>query len=200
VPVELDISGPLEISLIEETMKRVKLSMEAWIDNEIETSSRTKDLLTGRLELDSDTGKLVKKSLDFRHYLRLKTTDHRHALTRMVLSGHSLAVERRRWKERGKPVVPREWRKCRFCEESIEDPAHAMFICDHPELNKVQEVFLKDLYQKIPELKDAFTDPMTFFKAVLSKREATPFLGKLAFNVLKIYDGTPMLLLEPPAA
>jgi hypothetical protein len=40
---------------------------------------------------------------------------------------------------------------------------------------------------------------MVFFKAVLSKREATPFLGKLAFNVLKIYDATPMLLLQPPA-
>jgi hypothetical protein len=199
VPVELDISEPLQVSRIEETMKLVKLSMEAWIDNEIDTSSRTKDLLTGRLELDSDTGKLVKKSLDFRHYLRLKTPDHRRALTRMVLSGHSLAVERRRWKERGKPMVPREWRKCRFCQESIEDPAHAMFICDHTELMQVREVFLKELYQKIPELKDALTDPMTFFKAVLSKREATPCLGKLAFNVLKIYDATPMLLLEPPA-
>jgi hypothetical protein len=30
VPVELDISGPLQISLIGETMKLVKLSMEAW--------------------------------------------------------------------------------------------------------------------------------------------------------------------------
>jgi hypothetical protein len=73
VPVELDISGPLQISLIEETMKLVKLSMEAWIDNEIDTSSRIKDLLTGRLEFNSDTGKLVKKKLDFRHYLRPKT-------------------------------------------------------------------------------------------------------------------------------
>jgi hypothetical protein len=72
VPVELDISGPLQISLIEETMKLAKLSMEVWIDNEIDTLSRTKDLLTGRLEFDSDSGKLVKKSLDFRHYLRLK--------------------------------------------------------------------------------------------------------------------------------
>jgi hypothetical protein len=58
----------------------------------------------------------------------------------------------------------------------------------------------RNLYQRIPELKDAFTNPMTFFKAVVSKREATPFLRKLAFNVLKIYDDTPMLLLEPPAA
>ncbi|KAJ7899615.1 hypothetical protein B0H14DRAFT_2331718, partial [Mycena olivaceomarginata] len=39
-----------------------------------------------------------------------------------------IAVERRRWKERGKNVVPREWRKCRFCQDSVEDPAHAMFI------------------------------------------------------------------------
>jgi hypothetical protein len=29
VPVELDISGPLQISAIQETMKLVKLSMEA---------------------------------------------------------------------------------------------------------------------------------------------------------------------------
>ncbi|KAJ7090442.1 hypothetical protein C8R44DRAFT_648229 [Mycena epipterygia] len=50
----------------------------------------------------------------------------------MVLSSHSLAVERRRWKERGKTAVPREWRKCRFCEDAIEDPAHAMFVCDNP--------------------------------------------------------------------
>jgi hypothetical protein len=153
VPVELNISGPLQISQIEETMKLVKLSMETWIDNEIDTSSRTKDLLMGRLELDNDSGKLVKKSLDFRHYLRLKTPDHRRALTRMVLSGHSLAVERRRWKERGKPMVPREWRKCRFCQESIEGPAHAMFVCDHPELTQVREVFLKDLYQKFRNLR-----------------------------------------------
>jgi hypothetical protein len=75
-----------------------------------------------------------------------------------------------------------------------------MFVCDHPELTQVREAFLKDLYQKIPQFKDAFTDPMIFFKAVLSKREATPFLGKLAFNVLKIYDATPMLLLQPPAS
>lgn len=87
--MELEISRPLEITLeitqIEETMKLVKLSMEAWINNEIEMSSRTKDLLSGRLELDSDTGKLVKKTLDFRHYLRVKTPDHRLALMRMVL-------------------------------------------------------------------------------------------------------------------
>ncbi|KAJ7841947.1 hypothetical protein B0H13DRAFT_2414039 [Mycena leptocephala] len=33
----------------------------------------------------------------------------------------------------------------------------------------------------------------------LRKREVTPILARLAFNVLGIYDATPMLLLEPPA-
>ncbi|KAJ7760064.1 hypothetical protein DFH07DRAFT_691165, partial [Mycena maculata] len=140
VPVELDISVDLDVSAVQSAMQAVKKSMEAWIDNEIVTSSRT-DLLEGRLERDKDTGKLVKKTLDFRHYLRVKTADHRRALTRMILSSHSLAVERRRWTERGKSIVPREWRLCRFCEESVEDPAHAMFLCDHPELMQVRESF-----------------------------------------------------------
>jgi hypothetical protein len=50
------VGGPL----IEETMQLVRKSMEAWIDNEIESSVRTKELLAGRIEVDSDTGKLVK--------------------------------------------------------------------------------------------------------------------------------------------
>jgi hypothetical protein len=111
---------------------------------------------------------------------------------------YSLAVECRRWKERGKSIVPREWRKCRFCEDSIEDPVHAMFICDNVELNRVCEVFLAELYTKVPEFQGAFTNGMSMFRAVLAKREVTPILAKLAFNVLRIYDVTPMLLLEPP--
>ncbi|KAJ7728190.1 hypothetical protein B0H16DRAFT_1331097, partial [Mycena metata] len=125
-PVELDISSELTIPMVEDAMKLVKVSMEARINHDIETSSKTKDLLTGSLEMDSESGKLVKKALDFRHYLRITSANHRRALTRMVLSCHSLAVERRRWKERRKPVVPREWRLCRFCRTDVEDPPHAM--------------------------------------------------------------------------
>ncbi|KAJ7504847.1 hypothetical protein B0H11DRAFT_1611384, partial [Mycena galericulata] len=109
----------------------------------------------------------------------------------MSLSSHSLAVERRRWKERGKKIVPREWRLCRFCQCSVEYPAHAMFVCDEPELMEVREASLAELYTKIPEFKGAFTDAMSLFRAVLGKREVTPALAKLAFNVLKIYDALP---------
>jgi hypothetical protein len=84
IPVELDISFEVTVHTVEEAMKNVKLSMEAWIDHEIDTSSRTKDLLTGRLEMDSKTDKLVRKSLAFRHYLRITSTNHRGALTKMI--------------------------------------------------------------------------------------------------------------------
>ncbi|KAJ7829795.1 hypothetical protein B0H13DRAFT_2372375 [Mycena leptocephala] len=71
--------------------------------------------------MDSETGKLVKKSLDFWHYLRIASPDHRLALPQMVLSSHSLAVERRRWTERRKKIVPHQWRLCRLCYAYTED-------------------------------------------------------------------------------
>jgi hypothetical protein len=110
IPVDLNIQPNLDVATVEVAMKDVKTSMEAWIDNEIESSSRVRDMLVGRLEKDKDTSKLVKKTLDFRHYLRIKQPEHRKALRKLNLSSHSLAVERRRWKERGKDIVPRQWR------------------------------------------------------------------------------------------
>ncbi|KAJ7788434.1 hypothetical protein B0H13DRAFT_2395037 [Mycena leptocephala] len=68
--------------------------------------------------MDSGTGKLVKKSW---HYLQIASPDHRRALPQMVLSSHSLAVERRRWTERRKKIVPQQWRLCRLCYAYIED-------------------------------------------------------------------------------
>jgi hypothetical protein len=200
IPVDLDISGPLTETRVQEPMKAVKKAMEAGIDHEIEHSSRTKELLSNRLEMDKETGRMVKKSLDFRHYLRVKTAEHRRALTRMVLSSHSLAVERRRWKERGKNIVPREWRLCRFCEEEVEDPAHALFMSDHPPLIQLREVFLTKLYTEVPTIRGQFKDPIGFFAEVLARREITPVLAKLAFDVLKVYDASPMFLVEPPTA
>ncbi|KAJ7043799.1 hypothetical protein C8F04DRAFT_899217, partial [Mycena alexandri] len=190
-PVALDISGDLTVTAVEDATKNVKLSMEAWINHDIETSAKTKDLLVGRLEMEE--GKLVKKALDFRHYLRINSANHRRALTRMVLSSHSLAVERRRWKERGKPEVPQEWRLCRFCEEEVEDPPHAMFLCNHPELIHLRELFLQKLYTELPDVRGKSSTPWGFFRDLLPRREITPLLAKLAYNVQTIYDGTPML-------
>ncbi|KAJ7883711.1 hypothetical protein B0H14DRAFT_2339414 [Mycena olivaceomarginata] len=117
----------------------------------------------------------------------------------MILSSHSLAVERRRWKERAKPTVPREWRLCRFCHTFVEDPPHAMFVCDHPALMQIREVFLRKLYSDVPEIQGRCTTPWGFFRELLPRREITPLLAKLAYDVQKVFDATPMLFVSPPA-
>jgi hypothetical protein len=199
IPVELKISPDLKTDVVEQAMKDVKKSMEAWVDDSIASSSRVKDMLVGRLEMDSSSGKLIKKSLDFRHYLRIKAPQHRRALTRMILSSHSLAVERRRWKERRKPVVPKQWRLCRFCFVHIEDPAHAMFVCEQPQLIELRQVFTDKVNQELPGLIAQFSESaLQLFKGLLARREITPLLGKLAFDVQKIFDETPLLLVREP--
>jgi hypothetical protein len=115
----------------------------------------------------------------------------------MILSSHNLAVEHRRWKECGKKMVPREWRLCRFCETNVEDPAHAMVVCQQPDLSNLREVFLAKLYAEVPEFEGKFTSPMAFFWGVLERRAVTPLLAKLAFDVLRVYESTPMLVIEP---
>ncbi|KAJ7491596.1 hypothetical protein B0H11DRAFT_1718834, partial [Mycena galericulata] len=123
--------------------------------------------------------------LDFRHYLRIAFPDHRRALTRMILSGPSLTVERRRWKERGKSIVPREWRLCRFCSVYVEDPAHAMFVCQNPDLLSILSVFLESIERMVPGVVNRFPDALEKFKGFLAIREITPLLGKLAFDVIR---------------
>ncbi|KAJ6548980.1 hypothetical protein B0H19DRAFT_952897 [Mycena capillaripes] len=198
VPVFLEIAMDLDIKTVEAAMKSVEKSMEAWIDDEIASSSRVKDLLAGRLEMDSETRKLVKKTLDFRHYLRLASPAHRVALTKMVLSSHSLAIERRRWTERGKKIVPQQWRLCRFCFAYIEDPAHAMFVCQNPELLPIRKTFLDNVSVLLPGVVDQYTNALQIFKGLLARREVTPLLGKLAYDVLKIFEASPMLCVHEP--
>jgi hypothetical protein len=118
----------------------------------------------------------------------------------MVLSSHSLAIERRRWKERGKKFVPKQWRLCRFCYAYIEDPAHAMFVCENPELVPIRSVFLESIEKIIPGIANQFPDALQTFKGFLARREITPLLGRLAFDVSKIFDASPMLLVNDPAA
>ncbi|KAJ7712552.1 hypothetical protein B0H14DRAFT_2414165, partial [Mycena olivaceomarginata] len=171
IPVELNIQNGLDVPAVEEAMKAVKHSMEAWIDNEIETSARTKDLLTGRLEMDKDTGKLVKKITGL-----------------SALLAREVSVERRRWKKGKKHIAPREWRLCRFCQDAVEDPSYAMFMCEHQDLTDLREIFLSKLYTEIPDVRGQFTDPVGLFKGLLARREITPLLAKLAFDVMKVYD------------
>jgi hypothetical protein len=54
------------------------------------------------------------------------------------------------------------------------------------------------VHAEIPGTVDESADPLDLFRQLLPRREITPLLGKLAFDVLKIFDVTPMLLVDEP--
>ncbi|KAJ7124457.1 hypothetical protein C8R44DRAFT_619990 [Mycena epipterygia] len=55
---------------------------------------------------------------------------HRKALTRLLLSDHTLSVERLRYPARYRLAIPREEPLCRFCRAAVEDEAHALLNCN----------------------------------------------------------------------
>jgi hypothetical protein len=73
-----------------------------------------------------------------------------------------------------------------------------MFVCDHPELMQLREVFLTKLYHDLLDIRGKCSTPWAFFRELLPRREITSLLAKLAYNVLKIYDRIPMLCVNAP--
>lgn len=102
--------GGMTVELVDGLITAVETSAERWVDSSVLGSVRTRDLLTDRMEMDG--GRLVKKVIEFRHYLRVTVPKHRRALTHIVLSCHFLAMERLRWRKRHIYPVPGAFRHC----------------------------------------------------------------------------------------
>ncbi|KAJ7111243.1 hypothetical protein C8R44DRAFT_933374 [Mycena epipterygia] len=62
----------------------------------------------------------------------------------------------------------------------------------------IRAIFLETVEIIIPGVVDQFTDALQTFKGLLARQETTPLLGKLAFDVLRIFDASPMLLVSEP--
>ena len=153
MPHSVPAFNPLQLTL--ESTKRlidhVKCSMNAHVDTAIKSSSKGQ-FLVGRLECD-DEGALAHQSLHFWHYLRVPFSEHRKAFTQMLLADHSLAEVRLRYAERYRPAVPLMWQLCRFCEENVEDPPHALFGCNGClELQLLRDAFLNEATERCPIL------------------------------------------------
>ncbi|KAJ6532435.1 hypothetical protein B0H19DRAFT_965796 [Mycena capillaripes] len=86
--------------------------------------------------LENDASRAI--AVVLRHYLQMVVNPaHRWALTRMLLSQHSLAVERLRYKKRyHRDIVPRSLRKCRFGCADGETVEQALFFCNLRNLAK----------------------------------------------------------------
>jgi hypothetical protein len=68
------------------------------------------------------------------------------------------------------------------------------------DLVPIRSVFLESIEKIIPGIANQLPDALQTFKGFLARREITPLLGKLAFDVLKTFDASPMLLVNEPRA
>ncbi|KAF8057159.1 hypothetical protein FPV67DRAFT_1677448 [Lyophyllum atratum] len=186
---------------VEELVLKVQCSADEWIDGVILSSDKTRDLLTGRLEMEGD--KLVKKVMSFRHYLRVKTPKHRKALTRLVLSCHDLAMERLRWGERRRDPVAKQFRICRFCKDGLEDAVHAMITCPHGPLVTLRDDFWRKVDISLPGFRAKHHDPGALLRDLLAQRGTISLLAMLAYDILEVFYAEPIYLYRgedaPPA-
>ncbi|KAJ7599687.1 hypothetical protein C8J56DRAFT_768632 [Mycena floridula] len=198
IPVRWDLMRNENVSRVcfERLQSDVTRSMEVYLQHEIDHSSRVRDLLFGRREWDKDARGLVVKVLAFRHYLRVKNSEHRRAVTHVMLSGHALAMERMRWTERRRRPIPREWRLCRLCLVGQEDVVHALVLCQDEDLCTVRAEFYSDLDSVLPGFRFRFLDPGLFLRALMAERETIDLVAKFCYDVLKIFYARPMLLIR----
>jgi hypothetical protein len=123
-----------------------------WLQHELDKSGKLY-LLHGRHEPQKDKP-AVQKPLFLRHYLYMvKTQSHREALTSIMLSTHSLALEKLRHVNHAYTSVPRHERLCRFCTAEVESPEHALLECkESPSILDLRTAFLEKLFSTVPKM------------------------------------------------
>ena len=114
----------------------------------------------------------------------------------MLLSDHPLTLEHGRWAERDRPIIPANQRLCRFCRDEVESPEHALFECTRSwELLNSRAEFLNMAYHVAPSLRRTRTSTsVELLHLFLMNRATTPLLAKLCYNVIQIYEKSPIYI------
>lgn len=186
-------STPDDVSTL---IKSVQVACEVSIQEALDKSPKL-ILLRDRLEKD-ENGKLVRKTMAFRHYLYVQVPEYRQSLTRLLLSDHTLAVEVLRRKTRYRPAVPHPWRLCRLCLQDVEDPIHALLVCSaNRDLCVLRLQFLSATDAAVPSARTGVSTPEQLFRSLYSQRKTINLLAKFAHEVLRIFDS--FAIFSPPA-
>ncbi|KAL1671761.1 hypothetical protein EV122DRAFT_225982 [Schizophyllum commune] len=144
-------------------------------------------LLRTRTTMDGD-GCSHRSPLQYRAYLNIAMPHHRKALTLIVTGEHSLLDVRGGWSQRGEKIAP-QWRKCRFCEDGIEDGMHALFLCNsRADLTALRMRFWDNVAGVDPTIRGCSRDPAAWFHALCAHPTTCATLGKFAFDVLQLFS------------
>ncbi|KAL1746568.1 hypothetical protein HDZ31DRAFT_33889 [Schizophyllum fasciatum] len=143
--------------------------------------------MRGRVETDR-RGRTCADPLQYRAYLDIALPDHRKAVTQIVTGEHSLLEVRGGWAVRGLKI-DRAWRKCRFCQDAIEDSVHALFLCiERADLVILRAGFWSDIADVDPLIRGCSPYPARWVHALCANRTTCARFGKFAFDVLQLYS------------
>ncbi|KZV99246.1 hypothetical protein EXIGLDRAFT_605912, partial [Exidia glandulosa HHB12029] len=194
---ELQLSdAPTEVE-IEAALSNLSDRVRQYVARAINSSAKL-DLLRARRDFSTGRPRPV-PVMQFRPYLRIASTELRHAVTRLLLSEHSLSVERLRWRD-GRPYdIPREARLCRFCRTAVEEPLHCLFHCrSSQDLCTARKAFWSSLTRKLPShwsLPDLRNlDVEDLFHLLLSVPTTADILAALCARVMNIYETHPRFI------
>ncbi|KAF5377477.1 hypothetical protein D9615_005367 [Tricholomella constricta] len=130
-------------------------------------------------------------------YLKIPDPQHRHALTRLLLSDHLLAVEQLRCHRFSRGRIEQHHRLCCFCHLAIEDEVHTLFGCrSNDRLLSARDRFLDTLFHHNPRLCVLFLSaPATQFVdfPVNHTKTLKPFAAYV-HQIFAIYDEVPMCI------
>ncbi|KAJ7043750.1 hypothetical protein C8F04DRAFT_943778, partial [Mycena alexandri] len=175
--------------------KEVHTTALKLLDAEVHASTRLY-MLHGRLEpLKDEVPKKI--TVVLRHYLQLVTnSNHRKAITRLLVSQHPLAIERMRYKQRYHRVeVPRHQRLCRFGCREVETVEHALFFCKKSAaLVNRRELFMSEMQALEPRV--SWVGPWNatnVLRALIFRRDTICQVAKYAYKVFAIFSEEPMV-------
>ncbi|KAJ7717100.1 hypothetical protein B0H16DRAFT_1740824 [Mycena metata] len=132
--------------------------------------------------------------LKLRQYLRVPVPAHRKALTRLILSAHTLSIEILRYAERRRERAPRDFRFCRFCRLAVESESHALITCTTPTLTALRCQFFMDIYRLVPDLPRSWASADDFLWHLVQCRDfdLTQRLAKYTYDVFAVFATCPI--------
>ncbi|KAK0231448.1 hypothetical protein IW262DRAFT_1344145 [Armillaria fumosa] len=191
---DTDLNTLTSLEGIQRLLHYLPLLANSSIMDEVMASTRL-ELIQGRVERTS-SGRVTSDPLVFRSYLLLRIPAHRTALTRLLTSNHTLAVERGRWLrvDGTSEIVPRAFRVCRCCHEDVEDELHVLFLCSAATLQDIRMDFLADVWRAYPGLRHRSTSPKERLHALLTYSDLLPRLGRYVHEILDHVEQFPMYI------
>lgn len=185
----LENRADFRLPLIEEVSEDTILQAQAAIRSKMleKLKSRLKDspkaYLVRDVPIENEKGQVSKPVLYLRHYLTVVRRSHRFALTKLLLSDHSLASERMRWTQKDSRL-PRDQRLCRVCGTLPETPEHILFVCKMPQSTGAERI-RKEILAAVGSVNynpDNSDDACNIIRRALRSRHTTNILAELAYT------------------